>query len=349
MKAAVVYGIEDIRYEDIPTPEVHSGEIKVRVMAAGICGSDLPRVFKGTIHRYPQVLGHEFSGYVAEVGDGVEGFKVGDHVAGAPLLPCMTCADCARGHYSQCKQYGFIGSRQQGAFADYVVLPAKNAVKIDQSLSFEQGALFEPCTVGIHGVKLSNFTGGKSVAILGGGTIGYFTMQWAKIFGAKQLVVFDMNPARLDFCKRIAADQTALTTEPDFMEKAMALTNGRGFDYVFETAGVTATMHMAMELAANQAHVCFIGTPSADLTFTPREWENLNRKELTVTGSWMSYSAPFPGDEWEMTAHYFATGQLKYDPDAVFQKFQMKDICKAFELYKTPGLVKGRVLLYNED
>ena len=132
------------------------------------------------------------------------------------------------------------------------------------------------------------------------------------------------------------------------MEKALALTKGRGFDYVFETAGNTVTMKMAFELAANKAHVCFVGTPTKELSFTVREWENMNRKEFTMTGSWMSYSAPFPGKEWELAAHYFKTGELKFDESFIFRKFPLSRIGEAFELYKTPGTVKGKILIDSE-
>ena len=108
-------------------------------------------------------------------------------------------------------------------------------------------------------------------------------------------------------------------------------------------------MHMAFELAANKAHVCFIGTPHENLTFTPKEWENMNRKEFKLTGSWMSYSAPYPGREWELTAHYFATGQLKFDPGFIYKKIPMSQAQEAFQLFKTPGLVKGKILLSNEE
>ena len=106
---------------------------------------------------------------------------------------------------------------------------------------------------------------------------------------------------------------------------------------------------MAFELAANKAHVCFIGTPHVDLAFTPEMWENMNRKEFHLTGSWMSYSAPFPGKEWELTAHYFATGQLKFDPGFIYKKVPMSQAQEAFQMFKTPGLVKGKVLLVNES
>lgn len=348
MKAAVLYGNEDLRYDDFETPEVLPGTVKVHVRATGICGSDVPRVLRNGAHFYPVVLGHEFSGDVVEVGEGVTSVKVGDRVSGAPLLPCMKCEDCQNGNYSLCKNYSFIGSRQQGSFADYVVLPEQNAIKYDSSIPYEYAAMFEPSTVALHGLLQNDYHGGETVAILGGGTIGLFTMQWAKIFGAKKTVVFDISDERLELARRLGADETVNTLKEGFKEKAMALTGGKGYGFVFETAGVTDTMYLAFELAANKAHVCFIGTPTKDLTFTPKMWENMNRKEFKLTGSWMSYSAPFPGKEWKLTAHFLATGQLKFDAGLIFKKFPMSEAAEAFSLYKTPGAVKGKIMLINE-
>jgi len=349
MKAAVLYGNEDIRYDDYPTPETLPGTVKVKVHCSGICGSDVPRVLHNGAHFYPVVLGHEFSGEIVEVGEGVENLAVGDRVSGAPLLPCMQCADCQQGNYALCKHYSFIGSRQQGSFAEYVVLPAKNAVKFDASVSYEQGALFEPSTVALHGVLCNEMQGGKHVAVLGCGTIGIFTAQWAKILGARTVTVFDISPERLELAAKLGASYGINTLEEGFMDQAMAITGGKGFDYVFETAGVTTTMQMAFQLAANKANVCFIGTPTRDLTFTPKLFENMNRKEFKLTGSWMSYSAPFPGKEWEMTAHYFGTGQLKYDPAMIFRKYPLSQAAEAFDLYHNPAQVKGRVMLVSEE
>ncbi len=349
MKAAVVCANEDVRYMDIEEPQVSSGMVKIRVKASGICGSDIPRVLHNGVHFYPIVLGHEFSGEVVEIGEGVTKVQVGDKVTGAPLLPCLACDDCQNGNYSLCKNYSFIGSRQQGSNADYLVIPERNAVPFDKSISYEQGAMFEPSTVALHGLKLNDYKGGEYVAVLGCGTIGIFTAQWAKIFGAKKVVVFDISDERLALAKRMGADEVVNTLKENYMEEAKALTGGKGYGYVFETAGQIPTMHMSFELAGNKANVCFIGTPHVDLTFTPKMWENMNRKEFKLTGSWMSYSAPFPGKEWELTAHYFATGQLKYDPEFVYKKIPMSQAQEAFQLFKTPGLVKGRILLVNED
>lgn len=260
----------------------------------------------------------------------------------------MKCEDCQKGNYSLCRHYSFIGSREFGSFAEYVVVPEANAVKFSPDVSFEQGAFFEPATVALHGLERLQYTGGKTVAILGGGTIGMFVMQWAKIFGAKEAVVFDIAPERLELGRRLGATAGINTLEADFMEQAMKLTDQKGFDYVYETAGNTITMKMAFALAANKAGVCFVGTPTKELSFTVDEWENMNRKEFNLTGSWMSYSAPFPGHEWELTSHYFQTGALKFDESFIFKKIPLSQIGEAFELYKTPGAVKGKILIDSE-
>ncbi|WP_294240939.1 galactitol-1-phosphate 5-dehydrogenase [Pseudobutyrivibrio sp.] len=348
MKAGVVHARNDIRYEDIKKPEIEPGKVIVKVKYTGICGSDVPRVNGDACHYYPNVLGHEFSGVVDEVGEGVTTLKKGDRVAGVPLVPCMKCVDCQKGNYSLCKHYSFIGSREFGSFAEYVQVPEKNAVKFADEVSFEQGALFEPATVALHGLRRVDYKGGKTVAILGGGTIGMMTAQWAKIFGAKSVTVFDIVDERLELAKRLGADYGVNSGAADFMDQVNEITGGRGYDYVYETAGNTITMKMAFKLAANKAGVCFIGTPTKELSFTVDEWEAINRKEFILTGSWMSYSAPFPGDEWDLTAHYFSTGELKYDDSFIFKKMPLSQIADAFEMFKTPGLVKGKILIDSE-
>lgn len=348
VKAGVIYAKEDLRYEEIQTPVPKAGEVLIKVKYTGICGSDIPRVKGEACHFFPNILGHEFSGVVSELGEGVSSLKVGDRVAGVPLVPCMKCEDCQKGNYSLCKNYSFIGSREFGSFAEYVVVPEKNAVKFDDDVSFEKGALFEPSTVALHGLQRCNYKGGKTVAILGGGTIGLFVMQWAKIFGAKEVVVFDIANERLELAKRLGATGIINTLDVDFMDKAKELTGGRGYDYVYETAGNTITMKMAFGLAANHAEVCFVGTPTKELVFSVDEWEEMNRKEFKMTGSWMSYSAPFPGKEWKLTANYFKTGELKLDDSFIFKKIPLSEIVSAFKMFNIPGAVKGKILIDSE-
>ncbi len=350
MYAGVVHGPFDIRYEEIETPKPSYGEVLVKVKYTGICGSDIPRVNGNACHFFPIILGHEFSGTIVEVGEGVADRHIGQRVSGVPLVPCMKCADCLRGNYSLCKHYTFIGSRRNGSFAEYVTLPAINTVPIRDEVSFELGAFFEPTTVALHGIRCAKYVPGKTVAIIGAGTIGTLTLELCRIFGAEKIVILNRSPEKLKrSCELFGADAGVDTSAPDHIKKALELTGGRGYDFVFETAGSSETIKMAFKLAANAASVCMIGTPKNEVTFSVSEWELLNRREMYVTGSWMSYSAPFPGEEWTLAAHFFANGQLKLDDSMIYRIIPLSRIAEAFELFKTPGAVKGKILIDSEN
>ena len=349
MKAAVLYAQNDIRYDDYPEPETQPGTIKIHIRACGICGSDVPRVLGKAAHFYPIVLGHEFSGEVAETGEGVTGFKRGDRVICASLIPCHNCPDCARGNFSLCKHYTFIGSRIQGGMADYVVVPAENVIKLADNASFEDAALIEPASVALHGVLQSDYRGGKRVAVVGAGTIGIFTAQWAELLGAKQVVYFDVDDDRLALAKEITGHDGVNTMTTDAVEAAKQFTCGAGFDYVFGVSGAPGSYKTAFAITANKACVCFIGTPTREITFSASEWEQINRRELHVTGSWMSYTAPFPGPAWTMCVDYLNSGRLKCDPRIIYKKFAMSQCAEAFACYEHPEQVKGRVMLVNEE
>ena len=209
MLAAVLHGRRDVRVEEVPTPEPGPGEALVRVMMTGVCGSDIPRVLSDGAHFYPLVLGHEIAGEVAAVGDGADPALVGRRVAVAPLLPCHECAHCRLGNYAQCPNYTFIGSSVNGGLAEYLVAPVRNLTIVADSVPFRDIAFFEPSTVALHGVRHVGFTPGEDVIVLGAGTIGLFTMQWARILGATRVAVVDINPARLATAESLGADATA--------------------------------------------------------------------------------------------------------------------------------------------
>jgi len=350
MKAAVIHASKDIRYEEFETPSVGNGEVRVKSVATGICGSDIPRYHADAAHSFPIILGHEFSGYVDEVGEGVTSVKKGDHVVGIPLVPCFECEDCKAGNFSLCKHYSFVGSRRNGSMAEYVTLPEGNVMKIDENIPYESAAMFEPSTVAIHGINQCGYKyePGKSAVILGGGTIGLFTLQWIKILGCDKVVVTDIDAKHLENAKKLGADATIVSLDPDFSEQVKAVTDGRGFDYVFVSTGAVPAMKTAFEIAANKAHLCFIGTPTRDMTFSIREWENMNRKEFYLTGSWMSYSAPWPGKEWSMTDEHFAKGDLKVIPEMIHKVYDLKDAETAFNEYLTPQNVMGKILLVDK-
>lgn len=348
MKAGVLHAKEDLRYEVVKKPSPTSSEVLIKVKYTGICGSDIPRVNGDAARYYPIILGHEFSGIIERVGEDVTTLQVGDKVAGAPLLPCKQCNDCHNGDFALCKQYSFVGSRQSGSFSEYVVVPEENAIKFDHSISYEQGAFFEPMTIALHGIKRVDFKRGSSVAIIGAGNIGLFTTQWARILGAKEIVVFDIDDDRLDLLKQYGATKGINVTDEDFYDIALDYTDGKGFDYIFETAGRTETIKNCFELVANKGSVCLIGTPNKKISFEIDEWEKINRKEFVLTGSWMSYSEPFPGEEWNMTANYVNNGELKFDSSFIYKTMGLSEIDKAFKLFKEPQNVKGKILIDSE-
>lgn len=344
MKAGVLHAREHLRCEDVEKPSPKEGEVLVKVKFTGICGSDIPRVNGDAAHHYPIILGHEFSGEVVEVGKGVQQIKVGDRIAGAPLLPCMNCEHCDSGDYALCENYSFIGSRRSGSFAEYVCIPEKNAIRFNSEISYMQGVFFEPITVALHGIRRLNFEKGKSVAVLGVGNIGFFTLQWLKVLGAGHITVFDVNPERLELAKRYGADECIDSSHPDFLKQL----GDRRFDYVYETAGNTNTIKLTFELVKKKGEVCLIGTPTKEMTFSIHEWEHINRKEFKLTGSWMSYSSGFPGKEWTETARAMENGDVIIDEALLYKLFPLTEIDKAFQLFKVPGAVKGKILIDSE-
>lgn len=348
MKAAVVVGHNDIQYQEIPVPFIGPGLVKVNVKHCGICGSDIPRVLNGACHSFPQVLGHECAGIVTEVGDGVKNIQIGDHVAIVPLVPCMQCQDCQNGNFSLCKHYSFIGSRQQGGMAEFLVIPEKNVLKIDNKIPLAHAALFEPSTVALHGLLLNNYSPKPEshICVFGAGTIALFTLQWCKILGGKNITVIGRNKSRLATATKYGATSVLSTLDDNFQEQVAELTNGHGFDYIYDAAGTSETILYSMQVAANKAKICFIGTPTKPVEFTVKSWEFINRKELSITGSWMSYSAPWPGTEWEKTAIATADGKLLIDEDMIYKHYPLSDVKQAFENFeKNRSAVLGRIIL----
>lgn len=348
MKAVVLYENGIIKYEDYNLPNIENNMVKVHVKACGICGSDLPRVFNNSAHFYPIVLGHEFAGVIEEIGEGVENFKTGDHVAGIPLMPCYECDDCKNGNFSLCENYKFVGSSIQGAFADYIILPKTNVFKIAPQIPFEQGALFEPSTVALHSIFVSEFKRKKTVAILGGGTVGLFILQWVKILGASNVVVFGRDKNHLKLAQKLGADKTISILDFDDIYNNEALEKIGFFDYIYEASGAEQMINWSFSIAGKKSIICMVGTPKKQVKFNFKQWELINRKELKVLGSWMSYSDPFPGKEWDMTNEYFSNGKLKYDLNLFHKIFPMKNAESAFGLFRSGEKINGRILLKND-
>lgn len=315
MKSVVVHVGGSLVVEEKPAPEIqHPDDVLVKIAYSGLCGSDIPRIFSQGAHFYPITLGHEFSGEVVECGRNVNDLAAGDTVACVPLQPCFTCPECQRYAFSQCKYYQFIGSRSGGGHAEYLAVRRTSLFKLPKGTSLLQGAFLEPITVSLHALKLAGGCEGKEVIVIGAGTIGQLAIQCAKALGAKTVTAIDINPQRLQLAQETGASFVYNSGEMSPEEIAKDLHPRRFDQLILETAGTPQTVTLALEIAGPHAQVALVGTLHKDLTLTAATFGHILRKELTLLGSWMNYSAPWPGSEWQQAATLFQQKKLQLEP-----------------------------------
>lgn len=307
MTAALMYEPGDVRVEQVDVPAIGAGDLLIKVAACGVCGSDIPRMNFSGAYRYPLICGHEFSGHVVDAGADVTGFSQGDLVSVPPLLPCRKCASCADGNFSLCEDYDYFGSRRDGAYAQFVDVPSNNALLMPQGLDPRAAAMIDPSAIALHAVLKCGDLTGRRVAVLGAGPIGLFAVQWAKLLGAGEVLALDLAEEKLQMARVAGAELTALTAE-EALEHA-----GRGFDVIIETAGVPPTIALAPNLAARHGHAAFIGIPHSPVQLDKATFSNFLRHEVSLHGSWNSFSAPFPGSEWTDSADALSDGSLKWE------------------------------------
>jgi L-iditol 2-dehydrogenase len=281
---------------DVPEPVVGPGDALLEIRAAAVCGSDVHRFLRG--HReYPMILGHEAAGVVTAVGAGADAALVGRHAALVPLIPDHTCPQCLAGRFSACDAYSFVGSRRPGAFAERVSVPAQNLLLVPDSLAFEQAALIEPSTVARHTLDLGGFVRGQTAVVLGAGSIGLMLVQWLRVLGASLIVATDVADANLEAARALGAHLTLNPTRDDVTAEVRART-GAGADCTIEAAGSPAALASVVEVTRPRGSVVLAGNQPPDASLPMSFLEQLMRRELTLAGCFMSYSAPWPGHEW---------------------------------------------------
>lgn len=327
MKALTVTGIKEFELRDMPIPKATEGKVLIEVAYVGICGSDLPRYFEGGVHAFPQVLGHEFSGKIVEVGAGVEELSIGERVAVAPLIPDETTPGYLKGEPAMAERYSFIGSREQGAMAEFIAVPAKNVVKVPDELSLKEAAMLEPLTVAIHGIDRVKLFSGDEVVVLGAGTIGLLTLLALRARGVGTITVVDINDNKLELAKKVGAD-VVLNPLNESLEAYFKI--NRKPRVVIETAGSSVTQRQALDIVEKRGAVVYVGTSTRDVVLPPETFEKILRGELEITGAWMSYTAPFPGYEWEAGLQYMATKQIQVEP-LITGLYQLEDKDIPFE------------------
>lgn len=331
MKAVRLYKPGDLRVEQVGIPSIEDDEVLIKVSAVGVCGSDIPRVNKYGAYKAPLTIGHEFGGEVVEVGYKVKNFSVEDRVTVAPLIPCFECEWCKMGEYSLCDHYDYYGSRRDGAMAQYLAVNQKNLLKVSKSVSFEDIATIDPCANAIHASIRAGFKENETICVYGAGPIGLYAIQYAAILGAKKIIAVDVLDEKLDIAKKVGADVIINSAKNDPVQSIMDVTGGLGAEVVGDFTGVPFVQNLCVLSAKKLGRIVFLGISHKSLELSEKAVDSILRRQLSVMGSWNSFSHPFPGKEWtesvrlfeegKLSSHYIISHRLSLeDAPAVFEK-----------------------------
>lgn len=311
MKAARLHAIGDFRIDEIPVPQPTGKELLVRIGACGICGSDIPRIYElGTSkQKYPLTIGHEFSGTVVAVGDEADSSLIGKHGAFYPLIPCRQCDCCLAGHYAMCEDYDYMGSRRDGGFAEYCLVPSGwNFVESkNPNTPLAMLAMTEPACVAQHAVRKSEIFFGANVLIFGAGPIGIMAGRWAKLAGAGKVLFSDVADAKVAFCKKCGFDAVNSRTQ-SLEDAARAAFGGSMADIAIEGTGYGSALNQAIACIRPFGKITLLGNPAGDTLITQKSHSNLLRKEATINAIWNSHYSNMPINEWRYTVDQMDSG-----------------------------------------
>ena len=331
MKAAMLYGVKDLRIEDVEIPKVGLGEVLVKVKAATTCGTDLKIFRRGYVEKViklPTVFGHEWAGEVVEVGEGLEWPKKGMRTRAGNSAPCLHCTMCQKGKYNLCENMIWLW----GAYAEYIKVPARmvlvNMQEIPQHVSYEEAAITEPLACVLHGAEEANIKPGDTVTIIGAGPIGLLHLLTAKKFGAGRVISIDLVEDRLNFAERLGADETVNAGKEDVVERVRELTGGYGSDVVIEAIGLPSTWEQALKLVRKGGTVLeFGGCPPG--TEIKVDTEKLHYGELTVRGSF--HATPL---HFRKALNLIASRMIDVRP-LITRKMRLENIREAFDILMT--------------
>lgn len=347
MKARVLKEVGNLEYCDYPMPKLNSGEVLFKVKACGICGSDIPRVFVNGTYHFPTIPGHEFSGIVVDAADEENKKLIGMRATVFPLIPCKTCENCNNGRFEMCKSYDYLGSRSDGAFAEYVRVPVWNLVPIPDNLSYEVAAMTEPCAVGLHALRQAQIEIGDVVVIYGPGTIGMLIAQWARAWGAKVLLVgTDLN--NWDFIESLGFTEYCNSSHEDPIEWVKKMTNGVGADIAIEAVGVQVTACNCLESVASGGKVIFVGNPHGDFTFPQNTYWQILRKQLTIHGTWNSSYSDTHKSDWNLVVDALASGKINAEK-LITHKFDLETMDKGLEIMRDNTEFFAKIMVVNKD
>lgn len=315
MKGYSLQAVNDLRYEELEYPECATGWCVVKVKAAGICSSDIPRVYtKGTYH-FPTIPGHEFSGVVDKVADKENENLVGKKVGIFPLIPCRKCQQCKEGHYEMCSNYDYVGSRRDGGFAEYVAVPVWNLVELSDEISFEEAAMMEPLAVALHAIKVASVRNGDTVAIIGTGMIAFAAAQWAKKMGAAEVIVVGHSESKRNIAENIPG--IGYATFENCKEE---------FDVVLEAVGSNSAIDTAINMVKAGGRLVLMGNPEGEIDLNQNTYWRILRKQLHIAGTWNSSYEKDHDCDWSEVKSALENHEIK--ASALISHFYQQDDLK---------------------
>lgn len=328
MKAARLHTIGDLRCDEVELPVPHGEELLVRVGACGICGSDLPRVFEhgSSNGKYPLTIGHEFAGEVVQVGEQADPALVGVRAAIFPLIPCRKCDPCVTGNYAMCEDYDYLGSRRDGGFAEYCLIPSAWHLIPSEKASMEELSMTEPACVAQHAVRRANVQAGQTVVIFGAGPIGILAARWVKIFGAEPILV-DISPEKVEFARE-KGFRVVNSREENVADAVKKWNGGRLADAAIEGTGAGVVLSNCIECVRAKGTIALLGNPAGETKIPQKLHSMMLRKEVEVHGVWNSSRAPYPVNEWEFTVRMMDEGILK-TADLITDRLSLEELPQA--------------------
>src|ERR1700730_1059853 len=337
MRAAVYRGVNDVRIETIPVPEIGAGEVLVKIHTCGICGTDLKKIHTGS-HDAPRVFGHEMSGTIVRVGEGVNGFSVGDRVMAYHHIPCGECYYCRKKTFAQCEVYKKVGctagfAPSGGGFAEYIRvmdwIVGRGVVTIPDEIPFEQAAFIEPVNTCYKAIQLLNLQPDETVLVIGQGPIGILLAALAKKTGATVLTS-DLYPERHAVAAKFGLNHP-LDARGDVVAAAKSATEGRGADVALVAVGGNALIQLAMDAIRPGGRVMlFASTQHGEAPFDPAA---VCMDEKTLMGSY-SASVAIQDDVTRMVFEGYRSG---FDlTQLISHRFSLEDAVAAIELASHP-------------
>lgn len=297
MKSAVYYGIEDIKIEEQPIPEIGDGGILIKNSYCAICGTDVRIFFNGQANVIPpRITGHEVSGIIAKVGKNVTDYKIGDRVIVAPQISCGKCLYCLKGDGNMCPESTTIGYGYDGGFAEYMAVPDiavahGNVIKVDEDMDLKYACVAEPLSCVINGHKNLNIRPGDTVLVIGAGPIGAMHVALSRAEGSADVILADIEDKRLELAKELGADYTINSQKLNLEDELMKITNNAGVDVVICACSVPMVQKQALSVAKKGGRISFFAGLPKGHSINSLDINLAHYKELSIFGSYCSTAA----------------------------------------------------------